>query len=163
MKTIANIEHKSISLNSSFEVFTFNFEQALGLLSPADLPLLNATPASIASNLFDVNNEHQLVLCNILEHKDLLYLQKDVRKLKQYHIGNISTACILINHNAAAALYVPLRILVYENDAQQVNVEYELPSSQFARFNDMEIHKIAVMLDEQLSSLISKVDSSQKE
>lgn len=158
MKTTVTIEHESINVESNFEEFTFYFEKALGILTPMALDHPAASPASSGCYLVNTGNDQQLVLFNILEQKDLMQTHRNVTKLKQYQIGNQEISRLLACQDAGAALYMPLRLLVYENTNKRVIVEYELPSSQLARFNNSHIRETAAVLDWQLTDLIRCAD-----
>jgi len=79
-------------------------------------------------------------------------------RAKQYLIGNPLVAFSMTKHDIRAALYAPLKVLIYVNDAQETMVEYDLPSDQFGQFGDQEVVAVALGLDEKLSKLIEKAD-----
>ena len=53
-----------------------------------------------------------------------------------------------------AALYAPLRILVYEGADNSSYVEYDLPSSLFGQFGNEKVTEVAKNLDEKLLNVI---------
>ncbi|MEH1931568.1 DUF302 domain-containing protein [Nostoc sp.] len=80
------------------------------------------------------------------------------KKAKQYVVGNPLIAIQMTQHDIRAALYAPLRVLVYKAADQSVYVEYDLPSSLFGQFGNAEVTKVAKSLDLKLVNLIAKVD-----
>ena len=58
------------------------------------------------------------------------------RKAVQYVIGNPLFAVEMTRHAIGAALYVPLRVLIYEADDGKTCIEYDRASSLFGQFGD---------------------------
>jgi uncharacterized protein (DUF302 family) len=151
------IRHHVIRVNADFENFTYNMEKILGLLSPQILSSLHEDAVSVVGFLENLGGDNELVLFNIIEHGELLRLKGKSAKAKQYQLGNPIIALKMTQQDIRAGLYAPLRILVYESDAQ-VYVEYDLPSSQLGQLNDDLITTVAKTLDEKLSDLIRRSD-----
>jgi uncharacterized protein (DUF302 family) len=62
----------------------------------------------------------------------------------------------MTQHNPAAGLYAPLRVLVYEDNRGRTYLEYDKPSSLFGQFNDDRITTVASLLDRKLEDLIAE-------
>ena len=77
-------------------------------------------------------------------------------KAIQYIVGNPLIAIQMTQHNLAAGLYAPLRVLVYEDDRGRTCLEYDEPSSLFGQFNDDRITTVASLLDRKLEDLIAE-------
>jgi uncharacterized protein (DUF302 family) len=75
-------------------------------------------------------------------------------KAKQYVIGNPLVAIQMTIHIIRAALYAPLRIVVYEDE------HYDLPSSLFGQFDNDAILQVAKGLDEKLLNAITLADNA---
>jgi uncharacterized protein (DUF302 family) len=75
---------------------------------------------------------------------------------KLYFIGNPLIAGRMIARNPAASLYVPLRVLVYEDQDGKAHVAYDRPSSVLGSLGDGEITRVAEMLDRKLKELVNK-------
>jgi hypothetical protein len=73
---------------------------------------------------------------------------------RQYLIGNPLIASKMTQHNALAALYAPIRLLVYSEDEKTV-ISYDRPSSSFARLNNEAINETAHALDEKFEELVT--------
>jgi len=77
-------------------------------------------------------------------------------KAKQYLIGNPLTAIQMSRHDLRAALYAPLRVLVYEDDRQRTVIEYDQPSSLFGQFGNAEVTSVGASLDRKLEAVIRR-------
>jgi hypothetical protein len=89
------------------------------------------------------------------DHGALLGLYGQARDAVQYEIGNPLTASTMTRYGLAAALYVPLRVVVYEKDDGGSRIEYDLPSSLLGQFGDERITEVAQGLDVALSRALS--------
>ncbi len=159
MKNTINIEHVVKKVIGTFEEFTGNLEDLLGILKPADLDFLHGNKASLAGLLENLGGDQELILFNIIEHGELLRLKGfDGKKAKQYQLGNPIMATKMTARNVSSGLYAPLRMLVHEDTDGTVLVEYDLPSSVFAQFNDPEIDQVSALMDKKVERLISAAE-----
>jgi uncharacterized protein (DUF302 family) len=60
----------------------------------------------------------------------------------------------MTQHDIRAALYAPLRVLLYEDEEGKTCVEYDRPSSLFGQFGNADVMEIAAMLDRKLEQLV---------
>ena len=157
MKKAIVVEHVSIEVESNFDDFTFRLEKALGILMPSTLQALGAAPASMVSYLNSTSDESNLMLFNILVQDDLTK-KENRRKIKQYHIGNPAIMLRMIENNPGAGLYIPIHLLVYEKFNGKAVVEYDLPSSLFAQFNNSKIFSDSITLENMIIKLIRNAD-----
>ena len=162
MKKEIVVEHVFTQLESNFDSFTFQLEEALGISMPSKIEALEASPASIVSYLNSTSDENNLVLFNILVRNDLT--KKGNRKrIKQYQIGNPKIMLRMVENYSGTGLYLPLRLLVYEKFNGKVVVEYDLPSSSFAQFNNAKILSDSITLENMLIKLIRIADKGNHE
>jgi hypothetical protein len=89
------------------------------------------------------------------DHGALLGLYGHARDAVQYEIGNPLTASTMTRYELAAALYAPLRVVIYEKDDGGSRIEYDLPSSLFGQFGDERVTAVARGLDVALGSALS--------
>jgi hypothetical protein len=89
------------------------------------------------------------------DHGALLGLYGHSRDAVQYEIGNPLTASTMSRYELAAALYAPLRVVIYEKDDGGSRIEYDLPSSLFGQFGDERVTRVAHGLDVALSRALS--------
>ncbi|WP_133055273.1 DUF302 domain-containing protein [Niastella koreensis] len=159
MKRAVVIEHVSLEIKSSFDQFTYQLEKALGILMPVELRSLGAAPASTSCYLNSTCNENNLMIYSIMSLEDLPQKER-YKKAKQYQLGNPDIMGRMINNHTGAGLYVPIHLLVYENEQQKVIVEYDLLSSQCAQFNNAALFSDSILLENNLIILIQQADNS---
>ena len=59
----------------------------------------------------------ELSIFQVRDHGALLAIAGKARNALQYDIGNPVTASLMTRHQLAAALYAPIRVVLYEDDA----------------------------------------------
>ncbi|MDB4926750.1 DUF302 domain-containing protein [Mucilaginibacter sp.] len=159
MNELIIIDHRYLKVSRNFEEFTNRLEEGLGIMAPEKIRHLGADPASMETYLSETSTNESLVLYNIFDQSITLdQFQKKKIKAKQYHIGNPKMISKMTGINSSTGLYLPIRLLVYENPRQQVIVEYDLPFSLLERLNNMEIDRESIILDKRLQMLIDQAD-----
>ena len=98
----------------------------------------------------------ELAIFSARDHGGLLRVAGLARKAVQYEIGNPLTASRMTQHQLPAALYAPLRVLLYENEDGHAVFEYDRPSSLFGQFGDERVTAVARELDAKLESVLIK-------
>lgn len=111
--------------------------------------------AAIVSKIGDCN----LMTFTEVDHGALMSLAFKGRKAKLYVIGNPLIARKMLEENMAVGLYVPLRLLIYENSLGNTQVAYDRPSSLLAKFKNKRISTVAEMLDSKLEDLTSRLSA----
>ena len=81
----------------------------------------------------------------------MLAIAGKARNALQYEIGNPVTASLVTRHQLLAALYAPIRVVLYENDAERGVFEYDQPSTTFGQFGDERVTDVARGLDATLA------------
>jgi len=89
----------------------------------------------------------ELFIFQVRDHGALLAIAGKARNALQYEIGNPLTATLMTRHRLSAALYAPIRVLLYENDVGQGVFEYDQPSTTFGQFGDERVTAVARGLD----------------
>jgi uncharacterized protein (DUF302 family) len=69
----------------------------------------------------------------------------------------------MTRHDIRAALYAPLRVLIYEADDRSTRVEFDQPSSLFGQFDNTNVTTVARSLDTKLANLFKKAERLAKE
>jgi len=156
MQRTIEVRHLTMEVKTDFETFTQNFEQALGRFDPSMLNDLATAPAEAQKRLEKAAGEEALMLFNIQDHGTLLNILGTPKKAKQYVLGNPLIAITMTRHDIRAALYAPLRILVYEAADRSTRVEFDQPSSLFGQFGNPEVTSVGLSLDKKLENLIKK-------
>lgn len=115
----------------------------------------------LASNSWDefqatmetkVGNRNLMTFTEI-GHGSLMSLAFEGTKAKLYVIGNPLIARQMLEENLAVGLYVPLRLLIYENPSGQTQITYDRPSALLSKFQNQKILTVARMLDQKLEEL----------
>jgi len=75
-------------------------------------------------------------------------------KANQYLVGNPLIALQMVQHDLRVGLYVPLRVLLFEDANGKTHLEYDLPSSVLGQFQNDQVNAVARMLDQKLDALI---------
>jgi hypothetical protein len=159
MKTVISVSHQTIDLQRSFEDFTATLESLLGHLDPASLALVPTDPQRAEQQLAALGGYENLILFGVQNHGELFHLLGTLKKAKQYTIGNPLIALQMTQHDLRAALYAPLRVLVYEDENHQIRAEYDLPSSLFGQFQNDAVTAVAQGLDAKLAHLLHHADT----
>ena len=60
----------------------------------------------------------------------------------------------MTRHHLGAALYAPLRVVLYETEGGEVLFEYDRPSSLFGQFESDEVLKVGLYLDRELEVVL---------
>jgi uncharacterized protein (DUF302 family) len=148
--------HESVTIEGEFQAFTETLERILGHLPAGLQQEMNERPQAARQRIKAAEGAQGLMIFSILDHGAALNMIGAHRKAKQYLIGNPSTAIQMTQHDIRAALYAPLRVLVYEQAPGQTIVEYDQPSSLFGQFGRAEVTRVAVSLDRALEQAIAQ-------
>ena len=88
------------------------------------------------------------------EHGALLQIAGGKRNAVQYEIGNPLTATKMTRHQLPAALYAPLRVVLFEDEQGRGVFEYDKPSSFFGQFSDERVTEVGRYLDAALEAAL---------
>jgi uncharacterized protein (DUF302 family) len=155
-RTFLNIEHIRLVVDKSFEAFTASFEQQLGSFDAAVYNELDGGDTQKAQAMLNsMVGPSGFMLFRKSNHGLYLRIKGRPRKAMQYLIGNPLFAIEMTGHAIGAALYAPLRVLLYEIAGSKTCVEYDLPSSLFGQFDDEQVDRVAKSLDQKLDALIA--------
>src|SRR5258705_11764796 len=125
MESKIEIRHVSLKVDSEFDSFTQALERLLGRFDYSFYNDLETDPRSVEARLKAAAGEQGLLLFSIQEHGRLLNLVGPPRKPKQYLLGNPLIAVTMTCRDIRAALYAPLRILVYQGGDGATRVEFD--------------------------------------
>jgi uncharacterized protein (DUF302 family) len=154
------VSHQQVPLKSTYEKFTEKLENTvLKHLEANWADKLKTDKSGFEEYIKGLEGETGLILFRIDQHGYLLNVIGRPRKAKQYLIGNPMTATRMTRHDIRAALYAPLRVLVYEDLDGHSFVEYDLPSSLFGQFGNSQIAEVGKELDRKIVDVINKADA----
>jgi uncharacterized protein (DUF302 family) len=126
----------------------------------ANLPKLDATIRVMLSKGDQEGikpiEEHGPKLFMFLErdHGELLAIVGRKRNAVQYEIGNPITASKMTRHHLGAALYAPLRVVLFETEDGQAVLEYDKPSTLFGQLGDERVTEVGRYLDRELEAAL---------
>jgi uncharacterized protein (DUF302 family) len=148
------VTHTTVSIDASYERFTSALEQILGRFHIAVERDEASRPQVAQEEVKAMQGEQGLMIFLVLDHGAALNMIGQSHKAKQYSIGNPLTADQMTQFDLRAALYAPLRVLVYERSPGHTVVEYDQPSTLFGQFGDSRVSPTAVLLDAKLAAVI---------
>ena len=145
--TVDQVEHVRIVSTKTFARTKATLEGEVPQLDPKIVAALAAGNLKQAQAL-----EHGAPLFIFLkrDHGALLQAEGGARNAVQYDIGNPITASLMTRHRLQAALYAPLRVVLYENADGGATFEYDKPSTLFGQFGDTRVNEVAHKLDDEL-------------
>ena len=150
-------------MDKPFDEFSAAFEGQLGRFDPSAYEELeNGDPQAARARLESMAGPSGFMLFRTSDHGAVLRLVGKPRKAMQYLLGNPLIAVEMTRHAIGAALYAPLRVLIYEDEERKTCVEYDLPSSLFGQFGDEHVDRVAESLDRKLEALIAAVRMDRK-
>ena len=88
------------------------------------------------------------------DHGALLQIAGSTRNALQYEIGNPLTASKMTRHQLPAALYAPLRVVLFEDEQGKGVFEYDKPSSYFGQYGDERVTEVGRYLDDTLEAVL---------
>jgi hypothetical protein len=148
------VEHVRIEATKPFEAVKAALEELVPPLDPAIPEALRQSNIERAQEALQRGPE--LAIFSARDHGGLLRIASLARKAVQYEIGNPLTASRMTQHRMAAALYAPLRVLLYENEAGRALFEYDRPSSLFGQLGDERVTAVGRELDAKRESVLVK-------
>ena len=96
----------------------------------------------------------KLSIFGVRDHGALLQIVGNRRNALQYEIGNPLTASKMSRHQLPAALYAPLRVVLFEDEQGRGIFEYDKPSSFFGQFRDERVTEVGRYLDVTLEDVL---------
>jgi uncharacterized protein (DUF302 family) len=153
------VEHIKITTKKSYPEVKAGIEKlgrldesVRALLAKNDIEGFRAASKRVAG-------DDGLAIHYVAAHGDLLALKGERRPVTAYLIGNVLSAVEMTSVNPAAALYAPLRVVIYANDKGGTTMEYDRPTSMFGQFKEPAIDAMAQSLDQRLLTFLTKVGS----
>jgi uncharacterized protein (DUF302 family) len=152
------VEHVRLTCAKRFEDVRTALEQQLGKFDPEASRSLTTgqSPNEVRKKLEGMAGSSGFMLFATQDHGTLLRIVGLERKALQFVIGNPLYAIQMTQYALGASLYAPLRMLLYENEKNEVCVEYDLPSSLFAQFHDDRVKQVALSLDRKMQELVAR-------
>jgi uncharacterized protein (DUF302 family) len=150
-QTIA-IEHVRISSTRSFAEVRRKLEGTVPKLDPGIAEALSSGDQKRAKDYEE--NGPKLSIFGERDHGALLQIAGSRRNAMQYDIGNPLTASKMTRHQLSAALYAPLRVVLFEDEHGRGIFEYDKPSSFFGQYDDDRVTEVGRYLDTTLEGVL---------
>ena len=142
------VEHIRIESAKSFADVRAALERSVPHLDPSLVKALDDGDVERADR--EKKEGPELSIFQVRDHGAVLKIAGKARNALQYDIGNPVTASLMVRHQLAAALYPPIRVVLYENDAGHGVFEYDRPLTTFGQFGDERVTAVARGLDASL-------------
>ena len=146
------VEHITIVCSRSFDEVHAALVKSLPQLDPTLANLL--VEAKTEEITAQRANGPKLWLFLARDHGSLLAAEGRVAKARQYEIGNPLTAERMTRYQLPAALYAPLRVILYEDEQGRAIFEYDQPSSLFGQYGDERVTQVGRELDNELEQAL---------
>ena len=154
VRLYVQVEHVRIEAAKPFEAVKAALESMVPSLDPAIPEALRQSDIEQAKEV--LRRGPEIAIFSARDHGGLLRIAGLARKAVQYEIGNPLTATRMTQLELPAALYAPLRVLLYENEAGSAVFEYDRPSSLFGQFSDERVTAVGRELDASLERALLK-------
>ena len=152
--TSVPVLHRSIVFEAGFERYTSALEKILGRFPAGVQEDIIKRPEVAEEKLKAAQGAQQLMIFTVFDHGAALNMLNAPQHARQYLIGNPLTAIRMTHLDIRAALYAPLRVLVYGQGDRRTIVEYDQPSSQFGQFGREDVTQVARTLDDKLARVL---------
>ena len=150
-QTIA-VEHITISSQRPFAEVQRRLEATLPKLDASIAAALRSGDQKRRTEYDD--SGPKLSIFEVRDHGDLLQIFGGRRHALQYEIGNPLTASKMTRYRLAAALYAPLRVVLFEDERGRGVFEYDKPSSFFGQYGDDRVTEVGRYLDVALEAAL---------
>ena len=148
------VEHITISSGRPFAEVRRKLEGTVPKLDTRIAQALSSGDHTRAKNYEE--NGPKLSIFGERDHGALLQIVGSRRNALQYDIGNPLTASKMTRHQLPAALYAPLRVVLFEDEQGRGVFEYDKPSSYFGQYGDERVTEVGRSLDVALEAALRK-------
>jgi uncharacterized protein (DUF302 family) len=149
-----SVEHIRISSERPFAEVRRKLEDTLPTLDATIVEVLSSGDQKRATD-YEANGP-TLSIFEQRDHGALLQIVGRECNALQYEIGNPLTASKMTRHKLGAALYAPLRVVLFEDERGNGVFEYDKPSSFFGQFGDERVTEVGRCLDAELEAALRK-------
>lgn len=157
MKTTFTVRHNEHVSSRRFEEVVSSFESAVGSVEETGFPALLASSKSAEQFETSVHSREGtsgFMRFLTIDHGAWLARIGLKAKARMYTIGNPLIARTMLEHDTAAGLNVPVRLMIYEDVASRTTrLAYDLPSSLMSGLQNEKVAAAAKKLDVKLIAL----------
>ena len=157
MRTMFTVHHNEHVSSRSFEEVVNAFESAVGSVEDTGFAVLVASTKSAGEFESQVKSRESasgFMRFLTVDHGAWMARIGLNAKARMYTIGNPLIARTVVEHDIAAGLNVPVRLMIYEEPATRTTrVTYDLPSSLMSGLQNEKVTAAAKKLDAKLIAL----------
>jgi uncharacterized protein (DUF302 family) len=157
MRTTFTVHHNEHVSRRSFEEVVNAFESAVGSVEDTGFPALLASTKSAEEFERQVKSREStsgFMRFLTADHGAWLARIGLNAKARMYTIGNPLIARTMLEHDIAAGLNVPVRLMIYEDAVSRTTrLAYDLPSSLMSGLQNEKVAAAAKKLDAKLIAL----------
>ncbi|PYM01965.1 MAG: hypothetical protein DMF13_06915 [Verrucomicrobia bacterium] len=157
MRTMFTVHHNEHVSSRSFEEVVNAFESAVGSVEDTGFAVLVASMKSAEEFESQVKSREStsgFMRFLTVDHGAWMTRVGLKAKARMYTIGNPLIARTMLEHDIAAGLNVPVRLMIYEEPATRTTrVTYDLPSSLMSGLQNEKVTAAAKKLDAKLIAL----------
>ncbi len=160
VQSTISVQHVSISIEKTFSETCSRFESRMGRIDYACFNKMlseGESEKAVRNYIKGIEGPLGLMIFNTIDHGALLSLAGKTARARQYIVGNPLFALQMIQKDVRAGLYAPLRIYIREDGTDKSVIEYDLPSTLFGQFQNVEVDRVAKTLDQKLEAAIDYV------
>jgi hypothetical protein len=143
-----------------YEEFRARYEAAVPELDPKRLAAFaqRGAPWQEVVADADASAPHGFLIYWRTDMTPVMSLAGDSARCTAYLMGNHTIAEQMYRHDPSVMLYVPLRTVIYVDDANRTRFAVDRPSTVFASFASRPIFQVGTELDRKLAALIGALD-----
>lgn len=157
MRTTLTVHHNEHVSGRSFDEVVREFEAAVGSIENIGLEALSASTKSaeeFESQIKSRESTSGFMRFFTADHGAWMARVGLNARARMYTIGNPLIARTMLEHDIAAGLNVPVRLMIYEEPASQTTrLAYDLPSSLMSGLKNEKVTTAAKKLDAKLIAL----------
>ena len=165
MRTMFTVHHNEHVTSRSFEEVVNAFESAVGSVEDTGFAVLVASTKSAEEFESQVKSREStsgFMRFLTVDHGSWMTRVGLKAKARMYTIGNPLIARTMLEHDIAAGLNVPVRLMIYEELATRTTrVTYDLPSSLMSGLQNEKVTAAAKKLDAKLIALATHVTGAE--
>jgi uncharacterized protein (DUF302 family) len=161
-RTSITIEHIVVAWNQPYEKVIDAFEARLGQAENWEeiiqqLLMNKASWELVKQTIEEHIGASGLTFFFKIEQTPLLFLAGKTSRATQYTIGNPLFATRMTMYMPEAALYAPLKLVIYADEESKTFVAYDSFVSLLAQYQREEINEIARLVEQKLEALVAAV------
>ncbi len=154
-----SITRFALNVDRPYAEFCAAYEAAVPALAPAHLAELAAKHASWDEVVADAaaSAPHSFYIFWKMDAAPIMRLAGNTLPCTTYLMGNHTIAERMFREDPIAMLYVPLRTVIYEDEAQRTRFVVDQPSALLASFGNEAIAAVGRELDDHLAKLLQSL------